>query len=114
MKHWIGIAFALASVAGCREPSRCIDVGKPMELMARPNYAETQVVDTIRPGRHRYTSLSYDKNYGWYEVRGERGRVGYLIVDPMAVRVDCSEPYRDPRLRPRRSTIPWADSAGEP
>jgi hypothetical protein len=91
----------LTSITGCRR-SGCIDVGETMEVMARPSYAETRVVDHIRPGRHTYSDLTDDHLYGWYEVRGEKGVLGYLMVDPMAIRADCAQPYRDPRDRPPR------------
>lgn len=83
-----------------------------MELMARPLYHDTVVVGRIEPGRHTYTRTHFDHVYLWYEVRAANGVKGYLIVDPAVARVQCGQPYRDPRDRPRPSTIPWAtDSA---
>jgi hypothetical protein len=102
---WVGIG----SVAGCGERAGgCIDVGKPMELMARPLYSDTIVVGRIEPGRHTYTRTHFDHVYLWYEVRTPDGVTGHLIVDPAVARVECRQPFRDPRDRPRPSTIPWA------
>lgn len=102
---WLGLSFA----AGCRaQGGGCIDVGKPMDLMARPLYSETRIVGRIDPGRHTYTRTLDDHVYLWYEVRAANGATGYLIVDPAVAQVECSQPFRDPRDRPRPSTIPWA------
>lgn len=107
--------LALASVVGCEgQRGGCIDVGKPMELMARPRYSDANVVGRIEPGRHTYTRTLDDHVYLWYEVRASNGVTGYLIVDPAVAAVECGQPYRDPRDRPRPSTIPWAgDSVAE-
>lgn len=102
-------------VVGCNgQRGGCIDVGKPMELMARPLYSDTNVVGRIEPGRHTYTRTMDDHVYLWYEVRASNGVTAYLIVDPAVAAVECGQPYRDPRDRLRPSTIPWArDSVAE-
>lgn len=108
---WLGLSL----LVGCEgQRGGCIDVGRPMELMARPLYSDTNVVGRIGPGRHAYTRALDDHVYLWYEVRASSGVTGYLIVDPAVAPVKCGQPYRDPRNQPRPSTIPWArDSVAE-
>ncbi len=106
---WFVLGIAVASQACHRADDQCIDVGGRVAVMAQPwpDWVEVlrvpnKVIDSIGPGRYRYTE--WQENYAFiaYRVSIKSNDSGWVIRDSLVKR--CGEKTKQRKVASPTST----------